>query len=138
MGKGEGNHKHRWGRLKENVVPLTTQARTGTGATGKGEDKSAGGRETETPPDDGEGTAGYIPGYEPTPEDLCLQEVCVDWVHVNPDTHLDEGVHDDLAWQAWWRDLLVLLSRRYNRPSRKFGCRFVGTLGEELKVVQDR
>ena len=65
---------------------------------GKGEDKSAGSRERETPPEDGEGTAGDVLGYQPTPEDLCLQEVYVEWVHANPGTHLDGGIRDNLAW----------------------------------------
>ena len=52
-------------------------------------------------PEEGEGTAGDEPGYNPTPEDLHLQEVYGDWVHANPDTHLDGGIRDDSAWQAW-------------------------------------
>ena len=47
--------------MKEDAAQRMTQARTGTEATWKGEDKSAGSRETETPPEDGEGTAGYVP-----------------------------------------------------------------------------
>ena len=64
---------------------------------GKGEDKSDGGREMDTPPEDGEGTAGDVPGYQPTPEELRLREVYEDWVHANSGTHLDGGVRDDLA-----------------------------------------
>ena len=79
-----------------------------------------------------------MPGYQPTPEDLRLREVYGDWVHANPGTHLDRGVCDDSAWQAWWRDLAVLPSRRYDAPSGKVGRRFVRTLGEELKGVRDR
>ena len=79
-----------------------------------------------------------MPGYNPTPEDLRLQEVYGDWVHANPGTHLDGGVRGDSAWQAWWRDLVVMPSRRYDAPSGKVGRRFVGTLGEELKEVRDR
>ena len=105
---------------------------------GKGEDKSARSRETETPPEDGEGTAGDVPGYEPTLEDLCLREVYGDWVHANPGTHLDGGVRDNSALQAWWRDLAVMPLRRYDAPIGKVGIRFVGTLGEELMGVQDR
>ena len=51
------------------------RARTGTEATGKGEDKLAGSRETEMPPEDVEGTAGDVPGYQPTLEDLRIREV---------------------------------------------------------------
>ena len=47
---------------------------------------------------------GDEPGYNPTPEDLRLRKVYRDWVHANPGTHLDGGIHDDLAWQAWWYD----------------------------------
>ena len=112
--------------------------RTGTEATGEGEEKSARDRATATPPEDGEGTAGDVPGYQPTPEDLRLWEVYGDWVYANPSTHLDGGVRNDSAWQSWWRDLAVMPSRRYDAPSGKVGRRFVRTLGEELKGVQDR
>ena len=47
--------------MKEDAAQHTTQAQTGTEAIGKGEDKSDRSRETETPPEDGEGTAGYVP-----------------------------------------------------------------------------
>ena len=55
---------------------------------------------TETPPEEGEGTAGYEPGYNPTLEDLRLREVYGDWVHANPGTHLDRGIRDNSVWQA--------------------------------------
>ena len=74
-----------------------TRART---KTGKGEDKSARGRETETPPEDGDGISDDVPGYQPTPEDLRLREVYRDWVHADPGRHLDGGVRNDLAWQT--------------------------------------
>ena len=54
------------------------------------------------------GTEGDDPGYNPTPEDLRLQEVYGDWVHANPGTHLDGSISNDTAWQAWWSDLAVL------------------------------
>ena len=79
-----------------------------------------------------------MPGYQPTLEDLCLQEVYRDWVHANPGTHLNGGVRNDSAWQAWWRDLAVMPSRCYDVPSEKVGRRFFGTLGEEMKGVWDR
>ena len=91
-----------------------------------------------TTPLEGERTAGYNLGYNPTPEDLRLQEVYGDWVHSNPGTHLDGGIHDNSAWKAWWRDLVVMPSRRYDAPSGRVGRRFVGTLGAELKGVRDR
>ena len=84
------------------------------------------------------GTAGDEPGYNPTSEDLNIWEVYGDWVHANPGTHLDGGIRDDLAWQAWWRDLAVMPSRHYDAPSGRVGRRFVGTLGVELKGVRDR
>ena len=87
--------------MKEDAAQRTTRAQTGTEVTGKGENKSARSRETETPPEDGEGTAGDVPGYQPTPEDLRLWEVYGDWVHTNPGMHLDRGVRDDSEWQAW-------------------------------------
>ena len=57
------------------------------------------------------------PGYTPTSEDLHIREVYEDWVHANSGTHLDGGIHDDSAWQAWWRDLAVMPSRRYDALS---------------------
>ena len=67
-----------------------------------------------------------------------LREVYGDWVHANPGTHLDGGIRDDLALQAWWRDLAVMPSMRYDAPSGRVGRRFVGTLGADLKGVRDR
>ena len=116
----------------------TTRAQPGKAAQGKGEDKSSGSMETEKPPEQGEGTTGDVPGYNPNPEDLRIWEVHEDWVHANPGTHMDGGVRNNSAWQAWWRDLTVMPSRRYDAPRGRFGRRFVGTLGEELKGVQDR
>ena len=48
-------------------------------------------------------------------------------------THLGSGVKDDSLWQAWWRDLAVMTSRRYDVPIRKVGLRFIGTLGVEMQ-----
>ena len=79
-----------------------------------------------------------MPGYFLTPEDLRLRVVYRDWVHGNPGTHLNGGVANDSAWQAWWRDLAVIPSRRYDAPSGKVGRRFVGMLGAELQGVRDR
>ena len=61
-----------------------------------------------------------------------------DWVHGNPGTHLNGGVADDWVWQAWWRDLVVMPSRRYDAPSGKVGHQFVGMLVAELQGVRDR
>ena len=83
---------------------------------------------------EGEGTAGDEPGYNPTPEDLLLWEVYGDWVNANPGTHLDGSIRDDLAWQAWWHDLAVILSRRYDAPIGRVGSGFVRTLGVELSL----
>ena len=91
-----------------------------------------------TPSGEGEGTAGNVTGYQPTPEDLSLREVYGDWVHANPVTHLDGGARDKSVWQTWWRDLAVMPSRRYDAPSGKVGRRFVRTLREEMKGVRDR
>ena len=69
-----------------------------------------------------------MPCYTPNPEDLRLREVYRDWVHANPGTHLEGGIGDNVAWQAWWRDLAVMPSRHYDMPSGKVGRRFVRTL----------
>ena len=74
-----------------------------------------------------------LPGYVPTPEDLRLREVYWDWIHGNPGTHLDSSVTDNSAWQAWWRDLAVISSRRYDVPSGKVGRWFIGMLGAEIQ-----
>ena len=107
------------------------------GNKGRG-DKSAGDRATTTPPEYIEGMAGDVLGYQPTPEDQRLREVYGDWVHANSGTHLDGGVRNDSTWQAWWRDLAVMPSRRYDAPSGKVGQSFVGTLREDMKGVRDR
>ena len=91
-----------------------------------------------TTPSEGEGTAGDEPGYTPTPDDLRLQEVYGDWVHANPGTHMEEGIRNDSGCKAWWHDLAVMPSRRYDALSGRVGRRFVGTLGAELKGVRDR
>ena len=87
---------------------------------------------------EGEGASGDVPGYVLTPKDLRLREVYSDWVNGNLGTHLDSGITDDSVWQAWWRDLAVMPSRRYDVPSGKVGRRFVGTFGAEIQGVRDR
>ena len=78
---------------------------------------------------EGEGARVDLHGYVLTPEDLRLREVYGDWVHGNPGTHLDSGIADNSAWQAWWRDLAVMPSRRYDTSIEKVGRRFVRMLG---------
>ena len=39
-------------------------------------------------PGNGDGENGDVPGFVPTPADLCLREVYGDWVRGNPGTHL--------------------------------------------------
>ena len=85
-----------------------------------------------------EGASSNVPWYVPTPEDLRLREVYGDWVHGNLGTHLDGGVTDDSAWQAWWRDRKVTPSRRYDIPSGKVSRWFVGILGAKMQGVRDR
>ena len=132
--RGRGSASGGEKKTKEGqLAHQTTQARPGETAKAKGEGKSDGNKETKTPPEEGEGTAGDEPGYNPTPEDLRLREVYRDWFHANLGTHLDGGIRDDSAWKAWWRDLAVMPSRRYDTLSERVGRRFVRTLGEELK-----
>ena len=83
-------------------------------------------------PSDG-GAGGGKPGYNPTPEDLCLQEFYGDWVHSNPGTHLDGGISNNTVWQAWWRYLVVMPLRLYDTPSGRVERRFVGTLRDDLR-----
>ena len=114
----------------------TPQLLTGKAAKANVEGKAD--RNTETTPVEGEGTARDDPGYNPTPEDLRLREVYRGWVQANTGTHLDGGIRDDSVWQAWWRELAVMTSRRYDTPSGRVGRRFIGTLGVDLKGVRDR
>ena len=92
----------------------------------RGEDRQT------TAPTEGEGKEGDNLGYNPTPEDLHLREVHEDWVHANPGTHLDSGIRDGAAWQAWWHDVAVMPSRRDDAPSGRVERHFVGTLRKEL------
>ena len=43
-----------------------------------------------------------------------------------------------MAWQEWWRELVVMPSMRYDAPIGKVGRRFVGKLGEELWGMWDK
>ena len=89
-------------------------------------------------PVEGEGGSSDVPGHVLTPEDLRLPEVYGDWVHRNWGMHLNVSVDNDSAWQVWWRDLAVIPSRRYDAPSGKVGCRFVGMIGAKLQGVRYR
>ena len=121
-----------------------------TGTTKMGDDASAniGDRATDDEEcarrgegaalEEGEGGSGNVPGYVPTLEHLRFWEVYGDWVHGNPGRHLDGGVANDSAWQAWWRDLAFMSSRRYVALSGKVGCRFVRMLGSKMQGVRDR
>ena len=132
-----GKRKPRQEKAKEGQpTHQTPRAPPGKAAKANGEGKADG--NMERPPEEGEGAAGDEPGYTPTPEDLHIQEVYGYWVHANPGTHVDRGICDNSAWQAWWRDLSVMPSRRYDAPSGRVGQRFVGTLGVDLKGVRDR
>ena len=53
-------------------------------------------------------------------------------------TSCESVVRDNLAWQAWWRDLVVMPLRRYDALSGIVKQWFVRTLGEEMKEVRDR
>ena len=59
-------------------------------------------------------------------------------MHANPGTHLDGGIRDDSVWQVWRHAIAIMPLRRYDAPSGRVGCRFVGTMGVELKGVRDR
>ena len=117
---------------RQNVQRPPEQPSTEATARGRGDADATG------EPVEREGASSNVPWYVPTPEDLRLREVYRDWVHGNPGTHLDGGVADDSAWQAWWRDLAVLPSRRYDALSGKVGRRFVSMLGAKMQGVRDR
>ena len=147
--KGTGKRKRRRGRArgekprtgtedeaKENGpvgnTPTSPQQMMTSGVARQGEGVLT------TAPAEGQGEEGGKLGYNPTPEDLRLREIYGYLVHANPGTHLDRGIGNDAVWKVWWRDLMVMLLRRYDAPSRKVGRRFVGTLGGELCRVRDR
>ena len=52
--------------------------------------------------------------------------------------HLGGCVTNNSEWQAWWRDLAIMPSRRYDAPSGKVGRRFVRIIGAEMQGVRDR
>ena len=157
-GEGQWRGKRRRGRLK-GVVNKARAWETGRNAIAETKEQAPERRNAQTPPElqlteetargrgdayaagvpvKGEGASGDVPGYVSTPEDLRLREVYEDWVHGNPGTHIDGGVADNSAWQAWWRDLAVMSSRHYDAPSGKVSRRFVGMLGAEMQGVRDR
>ena len=148
-GDGDGEREQPPGREQKCRGGMNTQSQTKTpqdnGTSRRYQhnrvlERTKGGGETPTRREihhKGRGESGNVTGYVPTPEDLRLREVYRVWVHGNPGTHLDGGVKDDSAWQAWWRDVVFMPSRRYNAPSGKVGPRFVGTLGVEMQGVQD-
>ena len=74
----------------------------------------------------------------PNPGGLTSPGVYGYWVHGNLGTHLDGGIAENSAWQAWWRDLAVMPSWRYDAPSGKVGGRFVKMIGAEMQGVRDR
>ena len=86
--------------------------------TTSGAERQEGCGQTTSPEDREEGKGEQV-GYTPTPEDLRLWKVYGDWFHANPVTHLDGGIRDDAAWQAWWRGLAVMPSRGYDAPRGK-------------------
>ena len=61
-------------------------------------EEQRGGSDQTMEPVDGERERGDMPGYTPTQEDLCLQEVYGDWVHANSVTRLDGGIRDNKTW----------------------------------------
>ena len=69
-----------------------------------------------------------VPGYVPTPEELCLREVYGDWARGNLSTHLNRGVKEDGLWQGWWRDPVVMPPCQYEAPIGEVGRRFVNAL----------
>ena len=146
------------GRLK-GVTKNARSGETGKQSNAETKDNAPGRRDAQTPlglhrtdatapgrgdaystgvPEEGEGGRGNVPGYVPTPEDLRFREIYGYRYHGNPGTHLDGGGANDSAWQAWWRDLAVMPSRRYDVPSRKVGRWSVGMLGVKMQGVRDR
>ena len=99
-GAGSGKRKQCLVKAKGGqTTHQTPQTRPRRAAKEIGEGKADGNTATTTM--EVKGTAGDEPGYNPTPEDLRLQEVYGDWVHANPGTHLEGGIRDNSAWQAW-------------------------------------
>ena len=84
---GREEKKRREGGREQTLAPHTKTS----GASRRGEDNQT------TATREGEGKEGDEPGYNPTPEDICLQEVYRDWVHANPCTHLNGGISNNAA-----------------------------------------
>ena len=123
----EGRLGRAW---KERVTRTDWEDKTRTPSTNGNQQRGAPGRGRTDIRTCGWGRGeGIQARYIPTPEDLHLREFYGDWVHANPGTHLDSRIGDNAAWQAWWRDLAFMPSRRYDAPSRKVGRRFVEALG---------
>ena len=59
------------------------------------------------------------------------------WVHAKNSRHLTGAIGYDSRWQAWWRNLLVLPSCRYDAPGGKVGWRFVRTMAADLDRVRE-
>ena len=76
-----------------------------------------------------------MPGYTPTPEDLHLQEVYGDWVHINPGTHLDGGVGYNKMWRGWWQDLAVMPSMGLRRAKQEGWATLRGGTGRRAAQV---
>ena len=59
-------------------------------------------------------------------------------MHSSTGNHLHRVIRENKVCQGWWRDLEVMPYFRYNAPSGKVVCRFVGVLNGELQGVRDR
>ena len=86
--------------------------------------------------EDGEGSAGYMPGYVSTGKERQIKEVYGDWVHSNDRVHLSGGVKANQEWKDRWRTLVVMPARRYDTPSGRVGRRSVQVLVAELAGVR--
>ena len=85
--------------------------------------------------EDGEETAGNLPGYLPTREDRWIKVVYGDWVHSNDGSYLSGGVDANQEWQARWRKLAVMPAQRYDAPSGRVESCFVQVLSVEILGV---
>ena len=61
-----------------------------------------------------------------------------DWVHQNPEDHLDGGILEDSKCQERWAKLVCMPNQRYDAPSGKVRKRFLVILSVELGGVYVR
>ena len=58
------------------------------------------------------------------------------WLHQNPGTHLDGGIHEYGKWQSTWKNLLFFFTQRYDIPCGWVSKIFFSALAAELNGIR--